>query len=168
MRFKLDADTPGEVLELEPSRITGILVRLHMESSPYLLVTLGADGSIERLGRGEHEILTGTGALDLFEELRGKVTPGILRWAGQSWSDPFPRGKSCQLVIGFKQGEGREIVTRWDYGSESPEPPAEILDFVVAAVETTNPWYRRRKEMERRKRRPSEVAGWRLVSLWPT
>ena len=131
-------------------------------------MTLGADGSIERLGRGENEILTVTGALDLFEELRRMVTPGILRWAGQSCSDPFPRGKACQLVIGFKQGDERETMTRWDYGSESPEPPPEILDFVVAAVETTNPWYRRRKELERRKRRPSEAPAWHLVSLWPS
>jgi len=50
----------------------------------------------------------------------------------------------------------------------STEPPPELLDFVVAAVETTNPWYRRQKEIERRKRQPREAIGWHLVSLWPT
>lgn len=168
MQFKLDADLPGAPREVERSCISGILVRLNVENSPYLLVTLAADGSIERLGRGEGEILSGTGAIDLFEDLRGKLTPQILRWVGQSWSDPFPRGKACQLMLGFKEMDGREVLTRWDYGSESPEPPPEILDFVLAAVETTNPWYRRRKELERRKQRPREAIGWHLVSPWPT
>ena len=166
MQFKLDTDAPGEALER--NRICGILMRLNVENTPYLLVALSADGSIERLGLGDRESLSGTGATELFEELRGRLSPGLLKWAGQSWTDPHPRGKPCQLLLGFKQGDGRETLMRWDYGSESPEPPAELLDFVVAAVETTNPWYRRQKEIERRKRRPREAIGWHLVSLWPT
>lgn len=168
MRFNLETDTAGTEPAPERNRISGILVRLNVESAPYLLVALDADGNIERLGRGERESLSGTGAEKLFESLREKVTPGVLKWAGQSWSDPFPRGKPCQLLLGFKQGDGRETLTRWDYGSESPEPPPELLDFVVAAVETTNPWYRRQKEIERRRRQPREAIGWHLVSLWPT
>jgi hypothetical protein len=54
-------------------------------------------------------------------------------------------------------------MTRWEYGTESPEPPQEIRNFILSMVEATNPWYRRQIELrqERAQRRPD--AAWRLV-----
>lgn len=134
--------------------VAAVYVCLKVDGERYLRVALGSDGSIERAGREDAEGLRGTAAPRLFEQLRRRVTPELLRWGGQSWSDPFPRGKRCQLVVGFTRSDGRQVATRWEYGSESPEPPAEVRAFVLAAVEAANAWYRERLE---------DRSGWRLV-----
>jgi len=153
---------------VDRSEICGVLVRLDVEGSKHLFIRLGADGHIQRLGSTDRDILGGIASPDLFQRLVQKVTPSLLRWMGQSWSDPASKGKVCLLVVGFQKTDGRETMVRWEYGSESHEPPPEVLEFVIAAVEATNPWIseQHRLEWHRRRRRPLE-AGWRLVPLMP-
>jgi hypothetical protein len=152
---------------LDRSRICGVLVRLDVEGEKFLFLRLGADGSIQRLGTTEREILRGTASPDLFERVVQKVTPQLLRWKGQSWSDPAPKGKICLLVVGFKEIDGQEVLMRWEYGSESHEPPPEILEFVISAVEATNPWFGEQKVRNRIRKTQSRKDGWQLVPLLP-
>jgi hypothetical protein len=56
----------------------------------------------------------------------------------------------CELTVGFKKAGGEELMTAWQYGSESQGPPPEICNFVIAAVEATTPWYEQQKAMVRR------------------
>lgn len=160
------APTPRKPL-LDLSRICGVLVRLDVEGEKYLFLQLGADGSIQRLGTTEREILKGTASPELFEKVVRKVTPELLRWKGQSWSDPAPKGKICLLVVGFQEIDGKEVLMRWQYGSESHEPPAEILEFVISAVEATNPWLGEQKIRKRHRQAQPRKAGWHLVPLLP-
>ncbi len=168
MEFESRSIVRGAERALESQSLSGVLVRLTVGADRFLHVYLGSDGAVERGGRGEREFSGTLGSPGLFEEVLEKVSPQLLRWAGQSWSDPLLRGKTCELLIGFKEPGGRERLTRWQYGSESPEPPAELRDFVLTIVEATNPWYRRQIEIrqERAHRRPG--AAWRLVPLLPS
>lgn len=153
---------------IERSDLCGVLVRLDVEGSKALFLRLSSDGSIERLGTSGRDILDGIAAPKLFERLIQKVSPQLLRWVGQSWADPAPLGKPCLLVVGFRQLDGQESLMRWEYGSESYEPPPEVLEFVMSAVEVTNPWLGERKTMGRvLKRRPPQEAEWHLVPLLP-
>lgn len=153
---------------IERSDLCGILIRLDVEHSKYLFLRMGSDGAIQRLGTSDRDIVAGTAAPELFQRLIQKVNPALLRWVGQSWADPAPKGKLCLLVVGFRDPDGQESMMRWEYGSESYEPPPEVLEFVMSAVEATNPWLAEHKSMERiLKRRRPESAGWHLVPLLP-
>lgn len=158
------APTPRKPL-LDLSRICGVLVRLDVEGEKFLFLQLGADGSIQRLGTTEREILRGTASPELFERVIQEVTPQLLRWKGQCWSDPAPKGKICLLVVGFQEIDGQEILMRWQYGSESHEPPPEILEFVISAVEATNPWLGEQKLRNRNQKTPPRKNGWHLIPL---
>jgi hypothetical protein len=163
MNVDLHAALPGAPRPLERDRITGIHVRLTVGGARYLQVYLSKDGAVARSGRRERSVEGNVGDPEVFSRLLERVSPGLLRWAGQSWSDPSLRGKPCELLIAFRDREGRNAMTRWEYGTESPEPPEEIRNFVLSVVEATNPWYRRQIELrqERAERRPE--ASWRLV-----
>lgn len=153
---------------IERSDLCGVLVRLDVEGSKALFIRLSSDGSIERLGTSGRDILDGIAAPTLFGRLIQKVSPQLLRWVGQSWSDPAPLGKPCLLVVGFRQLDGQETLMRWNYGSESYEPPPEVLEFVMSAVEMTNPLIGERKTLGQvMRRRLPQDAGWHLVPLLP-
>jgi hypothetical protein len=163
MNVNLEAGLPGAPRPLERNRITGIHVRLRVGGARYLHVYVSRDGVIARSGRGERDFEGSFENPGLFSQVLERVSPELLRWAGQSWSDPSPRGKTCELLIAFRESDGRDVMTRWEYGTESPEPPEEIRNFILSMVEATNPWYRRQIELrqERAQRRPD--TAWRLV-----
>ena len=150
------AINPGATRPLHPDDIKGIHVRLMVDGARYVHVFLASDGGIARGGRGDRDFEGSVGDPELFSRVLERVTPDILRWAGQSWADPSPRGKTCELLIAFRDRHGRDAVTRWDYGTESPEPPEELRTFVLTLVEATNPWYRRQIELRRER-------AWRLL-----
>jgi hypothetical protein len=152
----------------DKERISGVLVRLTVGGTQYLHVSVGADGTLERGGRGEREFSTKLESPELFAEILGKVSPELLRWAGQSWSDPLLRGKTCELLIRFRDAAGGETATRWKYGTDSPEPPREIRDFILSLVEATNPWYREQIEFRQARARRRPDAVWHLVPRLPT
>ena len=164
----MDVDPRPEACSPGKDTISGILVRLTVGGDRYLRLLIGSDGALERGGRGEKEFMGKTVTGDLFSQILESVTPDLLRWSGQSWSDPAARGKTCELLIGFRLADGSETAIRWEYGSDSPEPPREVREFVLAAVECTNPWYRRQIELRQQRARRPKSEGWRLVSLWPT
>jgi hypothetical protein len=159
---------PADSTLFDRKTLSGIVVRLTVDGTRYLSVLVSSDGTLERGGRGEHEFATRLADYDLFSQVVQKVSPDVLRWAGQSWSDPHPKGKTCELLIALRDGAGCELASRWTYGTESPEPPKEIRDFVLEVVETTNPWYRRQIELRQKRPRSREGAAWRLVPLVPT
>ncbi len=89
-------------------------------------------------------------APDVFERLRGQVTEALLAWCGRRLADPAPQGQVCELIVGFKRADGKELKTVWRYGSRSLGPAREVRDFVVAAVQATAPWYARQRALSGR------------------
>ncbi len=136
----------------ERDDIHGILVTLLVGGEQVLFIMLGSDGSINRLGTGsvnntERDMFIGQTNSEVFQQVQGRIIKELLGWCGQSLSAPEKRGKVCQLTVGFKKSDGQELMTVWQYGSESEGPPPEVCDFVVAAVKATTPWYEQQKAM---------------------
>jgi hypothetical protein len=132
----------------------GIMITLLVGAEQSLFIMLGADGGINRVGTGEvdnteRDMFIGRTDAALFADLQEQITPELLAWCGQSRVDPEPRGKVCELTVGFKQANGEELLTAWRYGSESQGPPPEVGQFVVAAVRATDPWFARQRAMIR-------------------
>jgi hypothetical protein len=139
----------------EGEDIHGILVMLLIGGEQSLFIMLGSDGSINRLGTGsvdnaERDMFIGKVGPELFQQLRAKVSQELLGWCGQRLVDPQPQGKICELTVGFQRADGQELTTEWRYGSESQGPPPEVCQFVVAAVEATDPWFEQQKVMTQR------------------
>jgi hypothetical protein len=133
----------------------GVMVTLKVGGDQSLFSMLGADGSINRVGTGpvnntERDMFIGRTDPALFLALHEQITPELLAWCGQSRGDPNPKGKVCELTVGFKRTNGEELLTVWQYGSESMGPPPEVGQFVVAAVRATDPWFAQQQAMVRR------------------
>jgi hypothetical protein len=160
-------------LSAESADLTGVLVMLEVAGRQVLLIRLGADGSIHRLGSGslesvERDRFIGETDPELFRLVGERITPRLLDWCGESRSHPAPRGELCELVIAFKRADGRELMMAWEYGSLSKWPPPEILEFVDAAVEATRPWYEEQRKQVRLRAQRAEYAWWRSFTVPPT
>lgn len=137
--------------------IVGIIVELHVGEELSLFILLGKDGTINRMGNGsvddiERQLFIGKISPDLFLRVRARVTAGVIHFLGQQLAAPRPKGKLCELAVVFTYADGRDATTAWRYGSESQGPHPEVREFVMAAMEATEPWFEQQKEMVRRKR----------------
>jgi hypothetical protein len=158
------------MIDIEQQSIVGVLVMLEVAGRQALLLRFGADGTLHRLGRGSVERLEtdrfiGTVDPDAFRDLAAKVTPGLLSWCGQTRAHPSPRGELCELVLAFKQADGRELTMAWRYGTHSKWPPQEIFEFIDAAVGLTDPWYEEQKQTLKRETQRAEYQWWPHYSL---
>lgn len=173
MRESIERALARTPVVAEPSDVCGVLAMLEVGGRQVLLVRLGADGSIHRLGTGsldtlERDRFIGTTSPEPFRQVHEKITPRLLHWCGESRSHPAPRGEVCELVIAFKQADGRELMMAWEYGSLSKWPPPEVLEFVEAAVEATRPWYEEQRKLVRLRTQRAEYEWWRSFTMPPT
>lgn len=135
--------------------ITGIMVTLHVADQQALFILLASDGTINRMGSGslnntDRILFIGCTAFELFEGLRQRVGTDLLRWLGQ-YSDPSPQGEPCRLTVGFLHDDGSESMSHWQWGAESQGPPPAVRDFVIAAVQITEPWFQQQKQMAQKR-----------------
>jgi len=126
--------------------VFGIMVRLLVDGETSLFIMLGDEGSITRKGTGavdsrDGELFIGRTDPAIFQQLRQQIGPELLGWLGQRRQDPQPRGKICELTVMLKYANGEESATAWRYGAESQGPPPGVCQFVIAAVNATNPWF---------------------------
>jgi hypothetical protein len=134
-----------------PDTIGGILVKLDIADEQALFIMLASDGTANRMGTGavgnaEKELFIGRTSPELFQRLRRQVGADLLQWVG-GFAHPSPQGELCRLTVGFMYEDGREAISRWQYGTESQGPPRAVADFVVAAVQITEPWFQEQKQM---------------------
>ena len=132
--------------------VVGIMVVLQLGGQQALFALLGSDGVVNRMGSGlvdasDREMFIGKADADLFQQLRSKITPGVIHFLGQRLAAPNPIGKPCELTVGLKYADGREAVSAWRYGSESQGPHPEVVNFVKETLRITEPWFRRQKAM---------------------
>ena len=128
------------------------MITLLIEEQQSLFLLLTDDGTVNRMGNGterdlDGDLFIGIAPLDMFEQLRSLVGPGLLQWMGRQLSDPDPQGKMCRLMVGVRQSDGQEMASVWSYGTESMGPPPDVREFVVAAIEITNPWFEQQRLM---------------------
>ena len=127
--------------------IKGISVSLEVGAEKTLFILLSEDGTINRMGIGEVSYLDhkslymGRTNEQLFSKLRSRLTDDLLPHMGR-YDVEEKRGQPCRLRIALQFSDGSGGGFEFNYGSESPGPPQELLDFVRAAIEVTDPWYR--------------------------
>jgi hypothetical protein len=137
--------------------MVGIMVVLHVGGQQALFAVLGSDGSINRMGSGlvdasDRKMFIGKVSPELFQQLRSKITPGVIHFLGQHLAAPNPIGKPCELTVGIKYASGREAASAWRYGSESQGPHPEVVAFVKETLRITEPWFQQQKATVARQR----------------
>jgi hypothetical protein len=115
------------------------------------MILLGSDGFINRMGTGsEHRLekamFIGKTPSDAFNEVARYSKPVIKRWIG-ALGDPTLEGIICILRVGFQTANGEELMSLWQYGTDSQGPPPEVMQLVATAIRATNPWYEEQKTM---------------------
>ncbi len=133
-----------------PADITGFFTSLFMGEEQVLFIGLFGDGTINRMGTGslenlEKDMFIGKTFPDVFEDLKKMISSDLLQWFNSQHSDPASKGMPCKLTLGLKQRDGKELISIWQYGSESTSPPPEVYEFLLKSIEFTNPWYEERK-----------------------
>ena len=133
-----------------PSDITGYFASLFIGEEQVLFVGLFSDGTVNRMGTGslenlEKDMFIGKTSPDVFEIVKKMISNDLLKWFNSQHSDPAAKGMPCKLTLGFKQRDGKELISIWQYGSESMSPPPEVYEFLLKSIEFTNPWYEERK-----------------------
>lgn len=133
-----------------PADITGYFASLFFGEEQALFIGLFSDGTINRMGTGslsniEKDMFIGKTSPDVFEGLKKKITNDLLKWFNTQYSDPNQKGIPCKLTLGLKQRDGKELISIWQYGSESASPPPEVFEFFLKSIEITYPWYEERK-----------------------
>ncbi len=129
--------------------IKAITVTLEVAAQPSLFVLLAADGTINRLGSGavrnrDRDLCIGTVNDPLFERLLEHVRPEWLTHAAEL-ALPNRVGEDCDLTIDLVGATGEKATLRLVYGSKSEGPPGDIAQFVVKAIELTDPWHKQQK-----------------------
>ena len=127
-----------------------ILVVLDVGGQQALFVLLDSEGTANRMGSGlvdasDRTMFIGKADSELFQQLRSKITPGMIPFLGRNLAAPSPIGKPCELTIGLKYANGREAASAWRYGSDSQGPHPEVVEFVKEALRITEPWFQRQK-----------------------
>lgn len=127
--------------------IKAIFVSLEVGGEKTLFILLSDDGTINRMGNGQlsygdrKHFYIGRTREPLFSKLRSHLTDDMLRYMGR-YNLPEKLGEICCFKIGLQFADGRSSGFEINYGSESAGPPQELVDFLQAALEVTNPWYR--------------------------
>lgn len=137
---------------LDLTQLTQVHLKLTVDDSDILAITLTQQGTVNRLGDGETQppqLVMGRTEEPLFADFVTQLTPELLELTGR-YTYPDPQGERCELTIALS---GPEIDTgfAFTYGSESEGPPEEIVALVEYALDLTDPWYE--TQLARRNRR---------------
>jgi hypothetical protein len=130
--------------------ISIVTISLKVEDKAALFILLAKDGTVNRLGTGsenntENDLYIAVDSSGLFEKLARQISPELLELKGEYKSYEI-KGKACQLVVGFGFADGTQDGSLWIYGTQSAGPPPEITNFVISAVELTEPWFEEQKK----------------------
>ena len=135
-----------------PTDITGFFATFYYGEEQALFIGLFSDGTINRMGTGslkniDRDMFIGKTSPDVFEGLKKMINIDLLKWFNSQHSDSAAKGVPCKLTLGLKQRDGKELISIWQYGSESASPPPEVFEFFLRSIEITNPWYEERKRV---------------------
>ena len=134
-----------------PFDIAGVLVTLHIGGEQKLFLMLTNDGMIRRSGDGSEDcidtdVFIGKSQGNEFSKIVAMCGDVIGKWLG-SYAAPEQQGKSCRLVVGFEDANENEMLSEWEYGTESQGPPPDVGSLVVGAVRATDAWYEKQKAL---------------------
>jgi len=136
--------------------VVAIMVVLLVDDRQALFALLDSQGSINRMGSGlidggldllDRDMFVGVVNEDLFQQLRGKISPAVNAFLGHQLNEANPMGKLCELKVAVKYANGRDAASVWRYGSESEKPHPGIVTFVQETIQITEPWFQEQKAM---------------------
>ncbi|MCA9007123.1 MAG: hypothetical protein KDA70_17745 [Planctomycetaceae bacterium] len=147
-RFK---SKPAATTVSSADSVARIMVVLECDGDQVLFILLVDDGTINRMGTGkednrELDLYIGVSDIDAFQAVRSVCGPVIDDWIG-GFGDPNAEGKTCKLLVGFQTSAGEELLSQWEYGTESKGPPSEVITVVKQAVQATADWYEEQKAL---------------------
>jgi hypothetical protein len=148
------------------SDIAAVHITLEVGGKQALFILLAADGSINRLGTGlidntENSLFIGITKEPLFAKLMRHLNDEMLNYMG-GYDVPDQRGVPCKLSIGLLFAHGDDNGFGFRYGSQSEGPPHEIVQFITAAVQLTDPWFERQKAMASRSKAGVKKPWWKF------
>ena len=133
-----------------------ITLELQIENDPALFILLHRDGTINRKGNGSEIIdnnffmgLTATSKM--LDELGGLVNEEFMQFMDKVFDAPGKEGKKCSIEIALEYSNQEMHGTKFYYGTKSIGPPKPVSDFVIRAIELTNPWYYEQQKMVKKK-----------------
>ena len=125
-------------------------IELNIDDESSLVILLHKDGTINRKGDGTQEIdpnfYIGIQQDSIFTKLTKTITPDFESLLNGVYEDPDKKGKTCMLEITLSDGKETKGV-RYTYGFESMGPPKPIVDYVLKAIELTDPWFKEQAKM---------------------
>lgn len=134
-------------------KITAIMIDLKSNKEPLLFLLLHADGTINRMGIGNHSadpfdqhLFIGIMQDTPFNEVVALVTDDIIRLMGDSHQMSVIEGERCLLTLSLLFDTGETTAMQLAYGSESNEVPSDLVNLVATAVRLTDPWHTKHKE----------------------
>ena len=147
-RFK---SKPAATTVSSADSVARIMVVLECDGDQVLFILLADDGTINRMGTGtednrEQGLFIGVIDPAAFVTVRSVCSPVLDDWIG-GYGDPDAAGKPCKLLVGFQTSAGAELLSQWEYGTESKGPPAEVIAVVKQAVQATEDWYAEQKAL---------------------
>jgi hypothetical protein len=122
-----------------------VTVEMKINNDSALVILLHKDGTINRSGNGSAAVVKNffigiTDTAKIMEELSKLVDADFEQHLNMVYDDPAKTGKTCSVEIVLDDEKGVKG-TRFSYGSESMGPPREIANFVLKAIDLTDPWY---------------------------
>lgn len=148
------------------SDINAVHVTLEIGDKQALFILLAADGTINRFGTGsvnnkDNDLFIGVTQEPLFKQLLSNLDDDMLDHMG-GYDVPEQHGIPCKLSIGLAFAGDYENGFGFRYGSESQGPPEEIIQFVTAAVQLTDPWFQEQKKMVNISESDEKKPWWKL------
>ncbi len=125
-------------------------IELNIENESALFILLHKDGTINRKGNGTEEIdrnfYMGIQQDSIFSKLTETITPDFESLLNRIYDYPDKKGKTCMLEITLSDGKETKGV-KYTYGFDSTGPPKPIADYVIKAIELTDPWFNEQIKM---------------------
>ena len=127
-----------------PEDVIGVFVTYSVDDATHLAIRVADDG-VSRMGTGDLRVRDGRMYIGMTEDsllvpLRARIPEHWFDHLGV-YEASDRKGKRCELRITMMHEGGAESHMVFLYGTESMAPSKEIMDFVEAAVETTEAWY---------------------------
>ena len=131
--------------------LTNITIELQIEEDTSLVIFLHKDGTINRKGDGTTKIdknffMGLTETIPIIEKLNRLIDEEFEQYLNNVYDLPDKKGKTCSIEI-ILANEKETKGVKFFYGSDSYGPPKPIGDFVIKAIELTDPWYNTQQKM---------------------
>lgn len=131
---------------LDKQGVRSVQIELKVGEYTNFIIIIARDGAIQRYGPVEPGA-TGDLKMAMLQEpiidtLVASVPEYVFDYLDRRFacSDDIA-GKPCSLTLTFEDAQGELSGIRFDYGSDSKGPPADVMALVEGLREKTDSWY---------------------------